>query len=183
MANPLAIYASNTVTGGSWSSTPIPTEVTTPFQFWPNLNEGGDNLTPSSGILEEPKYLFAATFTPTSTETFTFTRTWTVGGAAYTATLIPASSYDIVLTHAADNLYTATLFDAGVAEEQAISNQTNVPDVNQWRNAKTVLYDAVSLTEGATLALQTVVTNLGIPGSNTTNNPGMFTWTLEFYTN
>jgi hypothetical protein len=186
MAQPLMLYAStNPFNGGNWSvnSTFTPTVVPTgnTFQFWPNLNEGGDNINPTSGVKEPPDYLYTPTFDSTTNTNYTFTRSWTITGVSFTATEIPAGTYNIVLTHAADNLYTATLVNGSTTLDPVISNQNNVPDVNQWRNAKTIAYSCVGLVDNTTFALRTDVTNLGIAGSTPQSNPAMFTWTLGIY--
>jgi hypothetical protein len=181
MSQPLMLYASaNPLNGGNWSPTPTVVPDDIEFSLWPNLNAGGDNINPTSGVKETPDYLFSDTFTPTLTQSFTFTRSWSITGASFTATAIPAATYNIVLTHAADNLYTATLVNGSTILDPVISNQNNVPDVNQWRNAKTIAYSCVGLTSG-TFELQTQVTNLGISGSTPQSNPAMFTWTLGLY--
>jgi hypothetical protein len=183
MTQPLMIYASAKTIDGNWSATPAPTVVpaNTAFPFWPDLDAGGDNIIPTEGEKETPEYLFAAAFTPTLTQTFTFTRSWSVTGASFIETRLPSATYNIVLTHAADNLYTATLLRDGVPLDPVISNQHNVPDANQWRNVKTIDYKNVFLDEGETLQLQTEVTNLGLAGGTPQTNPGMFTWTLGIY--
>jgi hypothetical protein len=191
MTQPLMIYASNISTGGAWTPTPVQV---TPFQFWPNLSEGDDNIAPTAGDQEIPQYLFSSTFfntSPATTFNCTFTRNWIVAGGSFTATAISVpdtdTCYDLVLTHAADNLYTATLVrtlgnGSTITYNPVISNQVIYPPgVSQWRNAKTIEFSGVTFAENDSLALRTEATNLGISGSTLDTNPAMFTWTLEIY--
>jgi hypothetical protein len=193
MSQPQVIYASQNPLDSSpnWGAT-VPTKVPDDiaFSFWPNLVLSGNNITVTSGPFEPAQYLFSSTFQPGITQTFTFTRQWAAAFGSFTPSAINATTdaagtaYSVVLTHAADNIYTATLMKVSAAGNitytPVLTNLLNVPDANQWRNVKTVEY-AVTIAAAETLQLETVVTNIGLPGSTSLTNPGMFTWTLQLY--
>jgi hypothetical protein len=186
MSQPKAIYASVPPVNGvgpEWVGTQ-PVVVANPFPFWPNLDWTGDNIgaPPTTEFTEVPQYLWLQPVAdPVNTVTGTFTRRWTGTGnnTGFTPRTIEDRDYDIVISIAADDQYLMELRRNGVLlNPTGINNM--VPPGLPWRNVKVYQYDDVDIDPGTELTLRTVVTNIG-QGPGATENPAMFTWTMQLF--
>lgn len=188
MSQPLAIYASIPATipataGPNWEGVQ-PVTVTDPFRFWPNLDWRGGNIVPVSPVTEVPQYLWSVPVpNPVITDTEIFTRRWDISnfGSPFDTRAIPAGTYDIVISLAADDQYSMQLFTNTTVFTPTGTN-INVPPDFPWRNVKTYQYGDVFLNPGNILRLRVTATNIGQPaGTPPQDNPAMFSWTMQVF--
>ncbi len=194
MSQPLAIFASipavvPATAGPNWEGIQ-PVIVGDAFRFWPNLDWRGGNIVPLSPVTEVPQYLwFTPIANPTTTVTAAFTRRWDVTnfGSPFDTRAIPAgTSYQIVISSAADDQYSMQLFKTSPLNVVTIYTptgvNTSVPPDFPWRNVKTYNYDDVILNPGDILRLMTIATNLAQPpGTPPQDNPAMFSWVMQVF--
>ncbi|HEX3047462.1 MAG TPA: hypothetical protein VHY08_22105 [Bacillota bacterium] len=186
MSQPLAIYASIPATvpptaGPNWEGTQ-PVTVADPFRFWPSLDWRGDNIVPGSPVTEAPQYLWIVPVAdPSTTVSVNFVRRWdiTPAGAPFDTRAIPAGTYDIAISFAADDQYVMQLFTTTTVFVPTGANSFVPPDF-PWRNVKTYQYSDITLNQGDILRLSILATNIGQPvGTAPQDNPAMFSWTMQ----
>ncbi|HEX3047073.1 MAG TPA: hypothetical protein VHY08_20135 [Bacillota bacterium] len=194
MAQPLAIYASIPAsTGANWlidSGNIAPVTITTPYPHWPNVDWSDGNIAPSSGYGEIPQYLWSIPDPdPQDNDPKTFTRRLTVSPVITlpNITQFPTRTgrFRFVFSIAVDDEYTFRLLineKPIPGEEPSEGFNLLVPIADSWRNVKTYSFGAgekpVMLTDGDTLDIQTMVTNLPQPAGY---NPAMVTWVLQMF--
>jgi hypothetical protein len=190
LSQPLAIYASIPATvpptaGPNWEGVQ-PVTVADPFRFWPSLDWRGDNIVPVTPVTEVPQYLWIVPVAdPVNTLSVNFVRRWEINnaGTPWDTRGVPAGTFDITISFAADDQYTMQLLNNNVALVPTGANSFVPPDF-PWRNVKTYQYSNTVLTPGNVLRLSTVATNLAQPvGTAPQDNPAMFSWTMQFFSN
>ena len=185
MSQPLAIYVSNAAKG-NWAQGILPVKVTNPFKFWPNLNWQKGNINPLLYQEGGPQYLWVSpTAEPVFTTEFTFIRLWEGSlESSFTDKLIPFGTYDIIISHAADDLYSMRLVLNGTHQDPQ-GGDISTPSPRPWRNVATFRYQVSLIPSGSfptpTLSLFTFAKNIGFKSGTIQNNPGMFTWTMQIF--
>ncbi len=160
-----------------------------PFRPGPIWIGESDGIIPNS-YSEIPSYLWnPAVADPTDGYPKQFTRRFTIGAATdlFTATRIPAGTYNLILSIAADDEYQVLILLNGTIIDQPNPGfNFAVPNPFPWRDVKTYVYGGsgagITLSAGDSLDIQVIARNIPQPaGTPPGANPAMFTWVLQLF--